>query len=74
MIYDILRFNRESRALLKTSDDRLTLSEYLRANGYSESFAERYILPMGRAIWSAEADCKVSNRAARNTVATWCVA
>jgi predicted NAD/FAD-binding protein len=60
MIYDILRFNRESRALLKTSDDKLTLSEYLRQNGYSESFAERYILPMGRAIWSAEADAMLS--------------
>jgi predicted NAD/FAD-binding protein len=60
MIYDILRFNRESRALLKTSDDKTTLSEYLRQNGYSETFAERYILPMGRAIWSAEADAMLS--------------
>ena len=60
MIYDILRFNRESRALLKTDDNKLTLSEYLRQNGYSKSFAERYILPMGRAIWSAEADAMLS--------------
>ena len=60
MIYDILRFNRESRALLKTDDDKITLSEYLRQNGYSETFAERYILPMGRAIWSAEADAMLS--------------
>ena len=60
MIYDILRFNRESRALLKTTDDKLTLGEYLRANGYSKSFGERYILPMGRAIWSAEADAMLS--------------
>ncbi len=47
-------------ALLQTSDDKLTLSEYLRANGYSQSFTERYILPMGRAIWSAEADAMLS--------------
>lgn len=60
MITDILRFNREARALLKTTDDKLTLGEYLRTNGYSTSFTERYILPMGRAIWSAEADAMLS--------------
>ena len=60
MIYDILRFNRESRALLKTNDDKLTLGEYLRSNGYSQSFTDRYILPMGRAIWSAAADAMLS--------------
>jgi uncharacterized protein len=60
MIVDILRFNRESRSLLQTTDDKLTLGEYLRNNGYSESFTERYILPMGRAIWSAEADAMLS--------------
>ena len=36
MIADILRFNRESRALLKATDDKLTLGEYLRSNGYSD--------------------------------------
>lgn len=60
MIHDILRFNREARALLKTHDEKLTLGEYLRSNDYSTSFAERYILPMGRAIWSAEADAMLS--------------
>jgi predicted NAD/FAD-binding protein len=60
MIYDILRFNRESRALLRTRDDQLTLGDYLRRHGYSQSFTERYILPMGRAIWSAAADSMLS--------------
>ena len=60
MIMDILRFNRESRALLRTTDDKLALGDYLLSTGYSESFTERYILPMGRAIWSAEADAMLS--------------
>ncbi len=53
MIRDILRFNREARALLASDDDTLTLGEYLERNRYSQSFRERYIVPMGMAIWSA---------------------
>ena len=53
MIADILRFNRESPKLLLSHDTALTLGEYLAQNGYSRPFIERYIVPMGRAIWSA---------------------
>lgn len=53
MIADILRFNRESPRLLLSQDSPLTLGEYLERHGYSEAFIERYIIPMGRAIWSA---------------------
>jgi len=53
MIADILRFNRECRALLAGRDDRLTLADYLDANGYSRAFREQYIVPMGMSIWSA---------------------
>jgi predicted NAD/FAD-binding protein len=53
MITDILRFNRESQKLLLSHDTRLTLGEYLAEHGYSRPFIERYIVPMGRAIWSA---------------------
>ena len=53
MIADILRFNRESPRLLLSQDSPLTLGEYLERYGYSEPFIERYIVPMGRAIWSA---------------------
>lgn len=53
MIADILRFNGRARALLAGDDDRITLGEYLAREGYSRPFIERYILPMGRAIWSA---------------------
>ena len=59
MIGEILRFNGRARELLQTrsagADDHasLTLGEYLQRGGYSRAFIEQYIIPMGRAIWSA---------------------
>jgi len=55
MIADILRFNARSKALAGSLDDTLTLGEYIDRGGYSRQFVEHYIVPMGRAIWSAEA-------------------
>ncbi len=60
MIADILRFNARSRALLGRPDDGLTLSDYLRDGGYSQAFIERYVVPMGRAIWSATDEAMLS--------------
>ncbi len=54
MIADILRFNASARGLLRSDDDSLTLGDYLARGGYSRAFTEQYVLPMGRAIWSAE--------------------
>jgi len=54
MIRDILRFNRESPALLDSDDDQVSLGEYLDRGGYSQRFVEHYIVPMGAAIWSAD--------------------
>ena len=53
MIADILRFNRESKDLLLSDDDQLTIGAYLAAHNYSRPFIERYVLPMARSIWSA---------------------
>ncbi len=53
MIRDVLRFNREAPQLLEQPDERMSLDDYLRANGYSPQFIEQYILPMGAAIWSS---------------------
>ena len=53
MLTEILRFNKQSRELLKGEDDTLTLGEYLEHQRYSRGFREHYILPMGKAIWSA---------------------
>ncbi len=53
MLLDIVRFNRSARELLQDGDDSLELGEYLASRGYSRSFIEHYLVPMGAAIWSA---------------------
>ncbi len=60
MIAEILRFNSRAPELLQTDDDTLTLADYLRRGRYSREFVEHYIVPMGRAIWSAEATAMLS--------------
>lgn len=52
MLADILRFNRAARRLVASGDDAVTVGEFLAAYGYSQEFAEHYLLPMGSAIWS----------------------
>jgi predicted NAD/FAD-binding protein len=53
MIAEILRFNARAPQLLQTQDNSLSLAEYLERGEYSRAFAERYLVPMGKAIWSA---------------------
>jgi predicted NAD/FAD-binding protein len=55
MVRDILRFHREAPRILDESDDGLTLGGLLERGRYSAAFAENYLLPMGGAVWSAEA-------------------
>ena len=53
MLREILRFNREAPTLLDMPGDSINLGEYLDQQGYSKSFVEHYIIPMGAAIWSS---------------------
>lgn len=55
MIKDILRFNKETISELDagTLSQTETLTQYLERNHYSETFIEKFIVPMGAAIWSA---------------------
>lgn len=55
MLLDILRFNKRSQADLDAGrlSAELTLGEYLRQGGYSRTFKQHYIIPMGAAIWSS---------------------
>ena len=56
MLWDILRFNRESVLWLENHpDDRSTLGAFLAQGRYSRTFCEWYLLPMGAAIWSCPA-------------------
>ncbi len=52
LLLDIMRFNRESLAVLDDSNEELTIDEYLRQQGYSQQFADQYLIAMGAAIWS----------------------
>lgn len=55
MLRDILRFNREAVRDWQGGNlaEGMTLGQYLEANGYSPEFCDRYLVPMGSAIWSA---------------------
>ena len=55
MLSDIVRFNRESIADIDGDvlDPALTLGAYLKQRGYGDYFRERFLVPMGAAIWSA---------------------
>lgn len=60
MIADILRFNARAKAVAGSLDPALTLGAYLESGRYSRQFVEHYIVPMGRAIWSAEASAMLA--------------
>ncbi len=58
MIKDILRFNKEAIEDLDAQriDEATTLGQYLDQKDYGKTFANKYLIPMGSAIWSASTD------------------
>ncbi|GAA6135977.1 FAD-dependent oxidoreductase [Oceaniserpentilla sp. 4NH20-0058] len=58
MVKDILRFNKQTVQGLNQGIIRedQTLGEFVAEHGYSKSFINHYIVPMGSAIWSASVD------------------
>ncbi|MFT7184735.1 MAG: putative NAD/FAD-binding protein [Pseudohongiellaceae bacterium] len=55
MVYDIVRFNKQTVAMLENNlvTDEETLGEFVQKHKYSKNFVNYYIVPMGAAIWSA---------------------
>lgn len=53
LLREILRFNKAARAELAAPDTSRTVGEFLEVHQFGRSLAERYILPMASAIWSA---------------------
>lgn len=55
MVRDILRFNKQSLALLESNaiDPDLSLGDFFAEHGYGDWFVNKYIVPMGAAIWSS---------------------
>jgi uncharacterized protein len=53
MLLEIMRFQRNANAdRLKGALANMTLGDYIRKGRYSTYFRDRYIVPMGAAIWS----------------------
>ena len=52
MISNILRFNREATEFINNSNSEQSLGDFLQQGNYSEIFINKYIVPMGAAIWS----------------------
>jgi uncharacterized protein len=56
MLGDIIRFYRDApQAVKRVGAGEVTLGEFLDSEGYSKSFVDNHILPMGAAIWSTTA-------------------
>lgn len=56
MLADIVRFNRSLRRLVDSGEDLVdeTLAEFVARGRYSEAFVERFLVPFGASIWSAD--------------------
>lgn len=70
LVRELPRFNREAQEWLAQEDqgqNDMSLSEYLRSGGYSETFVRYYVIPMAAAIWSARAD-KILDFPARSLI------
>ncbi|UCH75153.1 MAG: FAD-dependent oxidoreductase [Rhodospirillales bacterium] len=53
MVSDLLRFYREAPGFLSDPEaDEVSLGAFLRTRGFSHTFINSHILPMGAAIWS----------------------
>ncbi|PZR34826.1 NAD(P)/FAD-dependent oxidoreductase [Caulobacter segnis] len=53
MLRDLNRFYRTAPGHLATLDPVVSLSQYLRDNGYGAALSQDHLLPMAAAIWSA---------------------
>jgi uncharacterized protein len=54
MLRDLVRFNREARALVGTNGDGPSLRGFLADGGYSDWFVERLMVPQVSSVWSAD--------------------
>ncbi|MDQ2076800.1 NAD(P)/FAD-dependent oxidoreductase [Marinimicrobium sp. ABcell2] len=54
MLRDIMRFNKKAQEDLEHNriPEHMTLGDYLARENYSQAFCQRYLIPMGAAIWS----------------------
>ena len=53
MLWDIARFFRTAARQSRYLNESVTLGQFMQAQGYSQAFMERHLLPMAGAIWSS---------------------
>ncbi len=55
MLKDIVTFNNEAKARFEQNklDESITLGEFIQELGLSDQFRDKYLIPMGAAIWSS---------------------
>lgn len=53
MIRDVLRFFEHAPKQIKQADDDITLGAFIERFGYSRRMRDRFLVPMGGAIWSS---------------------
>lgn len=53
MIKDLLRFQRTAASHLDDGKGEIPFGEYLKAEKFSEIFIDKFIVPMGSALWSS---------------------
>ncbi len=56
MIYEVFRFRNEFDRLLMLDHDETELVRYLKKRGYSGRFIDKFIVPIGSSLWSANPD------------------
>ena len=54
MVRDLIRFNRDARALIGTNGSGPSLGEFLDSGGYSRDFVDKLIVPQASAVWSTD--------------------
>jgi len=54
MIFEILRFRQSYDRIIEQENENTTLGEFLDREGYSKLFTDKFLLPLGSAVWSAD--------------------
>ena len=55
LLKDILRFNRDGIKSLEAGlGDQITVGDFAKQHGYSDVLVDRYLLPLGGALWSCD--------------------
>jgi predicted NAD/FAD-binding protein len=57
MLLEILRFHRQARSVLASTEDAgITMGEFVRRGRYSRYFTAHFVVPLIAAVWSCDAD------------------